>query len=299
MATTRWSPSQATACGARKGLFDAVEGGAARVEISDNASDGDYQARIAQYGVPLAAGHGYLLTFRAKGEAERRGYTNLQVPGGELFMNQPVHYAVGWRDYEFPWVQASDAPTEGAKFEIGFGGQAATGSTWFDGLEIRDLGAGACQPAVGELANGGFSQSYLCWQLSRPWDEVRFEAVTDTTTFGDASPSVRLEYEPLSGTSGVLFSQTGLSFKSGKTYAVSFKVKSAAGATPAIAVSDDETGTALWETLDVGTDWMNVTRQFTFSSATPGKGAVEIQLDSASDVTLWLDDFKVSEIQAF
>jgi hypothetical protein len=269
---------------------------AVRAEITNNNGVGDYAARIAQFGRRLDAGRGYALKFETRAQTERRGYTNIQN-WPTLHLNEPVIYGLGWKRHEYAWVQAVDTAT--AKLEIGFGGPLATGSTWLRGIELVDLGANPCQRARPDgIANGDFSKSHVCWQLFRPWDEVRFEAHSDMTTFGDAAPSMRLEYAVRTSQSNAAFSQRGLSFVNGQSYRVSFKVKGTVSGQvpPILSVFDEVGGAQTGLVITPGAEWETYTHDFTTINTAAGRGVVEIQYNGFEPMTMWVDDFLIAPL---
>lgn len=272
--------------------YDA-EAGAVRAEISNNSGGFDYTARIEQLGRSLRGGHGYVLKFEAFAETGRRGYTNLQN-WPTLHMNAPVHFEPRWKNFEVAWQQALD--TTGAKLEIGFGGPQATGSTWFRGLELMDLGEAPCMRGRPDaVANGGFDRSHVCWELMRPWDEVSFEATSDATTFGNAAPSMRLDYTPRTVATNVAFSHRGLSFGDASSYVLSFKAKASAGVEPFVSIFDEAGGGQGGLYVELTTEWQTFSYPFSTFGTSPGRGVVEMQLNGqAQPVTIWIDDVAVT-----
>jgi|GEM_PF-1636382 len=275
---------------------DPAEGGALRAELANNSTTHDYDTRLARFGHSIVANHGYLVRFRSKAQAARRGYSNFQNVSG-FFFNTPVYFETRWKDHEFPFVTTPGVEVEPAKFEIGFGGLLATGSTWFDDLSLTDLGANPCARPIGQLlANGSFANSYVCWGLALNWDTVRFDATTDSTTFGSAAPSVRLQYAPGSGGDGVSFTQGGVTLAARITYNLSFKIRADAPTRVIVAVYDPRAGTPLYQTIDVGTAWFDFGGSFTPDFASNANTVVEIQYNLGKAATIWVDDMSLAPI---
>lgn len=267
--------------------------GVFQAEISDNRSGFDWSTRLAQLGVPVVAGRGYVLKFRAKAETSRRGYMNLQN-WPTLYANHPVYYANDWKSHELPWVQTQSPDPAGAKLEVGFGGPLATGFTWFDDMQLLDLGADPCAKTPGEvLANGTFDKSYVCWEVNRWWDETRFEAVTDYSTFGTSAPSTRLDFAVLGTPRFVGFTQRGLSLTPGVTYRISLRIKASLSTIASFSVHDEVYGNLSWNQFDVPTGWSLYTFSFTPNATTPGRVFAELQYQQSDDVTFWIDDVSI------
>lgn len=265
-----------------------------RVEISDNLGQFDYTARLEQPGRTLRDGHGYTLAWTSRAETERRGYTNLQdLP--TLHMNSPVHFGTDWRRHEVAWVQRGDTST--AKLEIGFGGPQATGSTWFGGIALVDHGEAPCGRARPDaIANGDFAMSHVCWELMRPWDEVRFQATSDFETFGANAPSVRLDYDVRTAPTNVAFSHRGLSFGEGATYVLTFWAKASEEVSPFVAIFDEIGGGQGGFFPEITTEWQRFEHYFSTFSTVPDAGVIELQINGrAEPVTIWLDDVQVAE----
>jgi len=265
-----------------------------RVEISDNIGQFDYTARIEQPGRTLRDGHGYALAWTSRAETERRGYTNLQ-DWPTLHMNSPVHFGTDWTRHEVAWVQRGDTTT--AKLEIGFGGPLATGSTWFGGIDIVDFGEAPCaRTRPDAIANGDFTMSHLCWELMRPWEEVRFQATTDFETFGATAPSVRLDYAVRTEPTNVALSQRGLTFGEATTYVLTFWAKASEEVSPFIAIFDEVGGGQGGFFPELTTEWQRFEYFFSTFSTVPDGGVIELQLNGrAEPVTIWLDDVQVAE----
>jgi len=273
--------------------FDPLEGGALDAAISDNEGAFDYTARLVQKGIQLTAGNGYALEFRSKGQAARRGYTNLQE-WPVLHMNRPLYFGTEWKKHEVAFIQPAVIGPAGAKLEIGFGGPLATGSTWFDDVVLRDFGPNPCaKNGSNILANGTFEKSHLCWEVNGWWDDTRFEAVSDFAFFGSAAPSVRLDFEVLQTPRFVGFTQRGLTLTPGVTYQIRFSIRSNTSSMASFSVHDEVYGNLSWNQFDVGLDWITYTFQFRPSATTPGAVFAELQYQQATSATLWLDDVSI------
>ncbi len=262
-----------------------------RFEITDNNGGFDYTARLGRPNVPLIAGHGYALRFEARAETPRRGYANVQGDAG-LFANSPVQLDTTSRPFETAWVQPVNAA---ASLEIGIGGPLATGLTWISRVWIEHLGADPCADRPNGVANGDFAKSHVCWDVSRPWDEVRLDATTDNTTSGAASPSVRLDYAPITASAGAYFQQRGFFWNSGLTYEVSFAVR--ANVETSLMVSSwQENGPGfIGEPVPVTPTWTTQTVFFAPSVTADGDGVLAFGFENMDGpVTVWLDDVKVT-----
>jgi len=276
---------------------------ALQVEVSQNQSQFDYQARIAQDGLQLSPGHGYELRFEAKADTARRGYTNIQEPqdgGLYLHLNNVVPYDTQWRSYELPFVVTRQTSVAGAKLEVGFGGAKATGITAFKNFSVTDFGPVSCGGGASLFGNVGFGMGRLCWSLLHDWDNDRAFATRDATTFGDAAPSLRIELASSGTNNSVTFRHDGLTLSTQQAYRLTFRAKASAARTVGLSFFDSVSfANIFYQEVTLTTDWQQLTVDvFPEVDAVSGSGSFNFLLGGQSGTVVWLDDVSLTQIVA-
>lgn len=276
------------------GEIDTTEPGRPmRFEISQNASEFWHTARLEARNIQLEGGMNYILSFRTKADTAREGYFNINEYEENWFpVNMGINYYTTWQTYEIPFQFPRNSRPAGSILELGFGGNLATGRTWFDDVSLREVGTTACAPVGNNIvANGGFNAGRSCWDFYFSPQRVRASALSDQEDFGAAAPGLRVEGSPVANTYEVNLVQRGLTLPDG-SYRLSFRARAASPRNLDVYVFDSDNA-FLGKASPLLTTWSSHVADFTVSGARVGDIRIEFQAGSPGGETIWLDDISL------
>ncbi len=269
-----------------------VEDGVAVADIISNTDAFEYAAQIRVPGIPLVAGNVYEMRVNYRTDEPRVAYWNIQnYP--TFYAGHQMFYDNQWRGLVHTFVQSASSP--GADLEFGFGGEGFTGRTEFDDVALIDWGPDGCKPTDGLVPNVGFDQGLRCWNMdaqrvNRIWGAL------DTTTFGDAAPSLRLDVVSTTQVFDAWVQFSGLSVVSGQPYIVRFKARAAQPTTMNVGLWQPPEGTSIgYGEQSLTTAWQTYSYEFQ-APITTTTGMVSINVGTPGTHTIWIDDFEIQAL---
>ena len=267
-----------------------VEDGVAVADVLSNTDTFEYATQIRTPGIPLVAGHVYEMRVSYRSDAQRVAYWNIQ--------NYPTFYAGHQMFYDDQWRQLTNTfvPTQSAPaadLEFGFGGQGYVGRTSFDDVALIDWGPDGCKPTNGLVPNVGFDQGRRCWNVDAQRTSQLYGSL-DTTTFGDAAPSLRLDVVAATQSIDAWAQFSGLSVVAGQTYSVTFKARSSGVLPVNIGIWQPPEGTHIgYGEYQLYPGWETYSFEFQ-APLTTTTGMVNINVGGNGGThTVWIDDFEI------